>query len=381
MNSSPSAEIKKSSVFARYEGLDSFRVISSFYVVLGHAYISSGSIPELKPFLRIITFSFPFIVMSSFFVLTRALLAKPDITFKQFFVNSAKRLWIPMFVWTMIYSVFWGFVFPLVRSKDAFVFPPLTRIFSGYMHLWFLEFLFVGSLLLYLLLWLRKKRKISRLKIVFVSAALTIGGEVLFNHFFQPDKARFKMANVLPGADESLNILISSTILNFFFVLPAVCLALYADEINHLFQKRLFRIISLALVFVCAAVHMSTDAVPYSREIYTLAVFIAALQPWKFPSNTIRLIATYSYAIYILHYALTELLSMFIDYKDIEPTAGFVLFWSVVIYSVSLTAAILLRKFFARDWFLPLIQVGYAKKPKSSPAEIKLPVNAVSELK
>ncbi len=172
------------------------------------------------------------------------------------------------------------------------------------------------------------------------------------------------MTDVLPEAYESLNILLKGTVFHFFFVLPAVCLALYAEEIDNLFKKRNFRILSLAVVFVSAVVYMSTHEIPYLRETYTLAVFIAALQPWKVPNNTVRLIATYSYAIYILHLLPVEILPMIVKYTKVEINSAFVIISSIIIYLASLTTAILLRKLFPCDWFLPLVPVGYVKKPK-----------------
>ena len=147
-----------------------------------------------------------------------------------------------------------------------------------------------------------------------------------------------------------------------FFVLPAICLALNVDIIENLYRKPIFRILSLVFVFICAVIHMSTTAVPYSREIYTLSVFIAALQPWKVSSKTIHLIAAYSYVIYILHYLPVELLSLISRHLKIEFTGGFVLMWSIIIYSISLISGILLRKLIPIDWLFPLIPIGHQKK-------------------
>ncbi len=59
-----------------------------------------------------------------------------------------------------------------------------------------------------------------------------------------------------------------------------------------------------------------------------------------------------------------EMLSMVSRYLKVEFTAGFVVLWSVIIYSVSLAAAILLRKMFPKDWLIPLIPISYQKKTK-----------------
>jgi H+/Cl- antiporter ClcA len=254
----------------RYEGLDAFRVVSSFYVVFGHVYTFSGSPDALKSLFQAVTFSFPIIVMSSFFLLTRALLAKPDIGFGKYFSNSVRRLWIPFFVWTVIYSLMWSFIFPAIRGYTSFAFPSVTRLFSGYMHLWFLEFLFLGSLLFYLMLKWCRNRKFTRLRLVAICLSLTVASEILFKILFNPDRANFKTNTLLPQADESLNVLINGSVLHLFFAAIAVCLALYSKEINKLFENRVSRIVSLTAAFVCGLIYMTVPSIPYLREAYIL---------------------------------------------------------------------------------------------------------------
>lgn len=185
MDSQSLPTINETSPSQRYEGLDVFRGFAAFGVVWLHTFLaaagntadSNSLAGESIAWLKLRDFSLPLIVLSSFFVLTISLLQKQESKFSSFFIKRFKRLWIPLFIWTTFYCLMWAFVMPRIfgwqyygklNSIDVFI--------SGYMHLWFLQFILLGSLIVYpVLRWLRGKSAAERTKIsvlLFLAAAV-----------------------------------------------------------------------------------------------------------------------------------------------------------------------------------------------------------------
>jgi peptidoglycan/LPS O-acetylase OafA/YrhL len=132
-----------------YEGLDAMRVFSSFGVVFLHVCAATGTPQSLETFLKFRDFALPVLVMMSFFLLTASFIRHEEKDFGQFFIRRFARLWIPFFVWTLFYILLTCFLVPLMTGfQAAESFSPLVFL-TGYRHLWYLQFLFIGSLLVY----------------------------------------------------------------------------------------------------------------------------------------------------------------------------------------------------------------------------------------
>ena len=155
MNSLSSPEIIETSSSGRYEGLDAFRGLAAFGVVLAHTFqaakvnvVNTGGLNGgLNPWLKLRDFSLPLIVMSSFFVLTISIIRKPDSKFSSFFTKRFKRLWLPLFIWTNIYCLIWALVMlEVIGWNKSGRMPSIDIFISGYKHLWFFKFIFLVSL-------------------------------------------------------------------------------------------------------------------------------------------------------------------------------------------------------------------------------------------
>ena len=351
--------------FPRYEGLDGLRVAASFGIVFLHVTVAAGSPNALELFLKFRDSALPLMVMASFFLLTVSLTRKPDGGFAGFFSRRLKRLWLPLIVWSFVYSLTEAFVIPVLFGfAPAGEMPSPIVFFTGYRHLWFLQFIFVGSLLIYpFICWLNGERKPARAKLSFFCFCLTFLYGFLFYSFL---KNYTDWDSFSPETDGNLKLFISQAGNYILYIPIAVGCGLMRGRINDLFARAAFRRLSLAVVLVAMAIHVGTNGVPFTKEIYGIAVFLAALQPWKkIPSRTLQTLASYSYGIYILHFLPVQILWMFVAYRNFEPGGAAVFGITVIVYFTSLAAAALIRKLFPAEWLLPLVPISRASEPQN----------------
>lgn len=345
----------------RYEGLDIFRAVASFGVVLLHVHVSVGHPESLNWLIKLRDFALPLMVISSFFLLTISLTRKPHTDFRDFFNKRLKRLWIPFIVWTLIYCGIWTFFVPAILGEESFgSFPSLSVLLTGYMHLWFLQFIFAGSLLIYpLLCYNAENRNFSRLKTSILCFFATFIYAGLF-HLLLRNYTDWEYSN--PDLDANLRLFISQVSAYTLYVPTGIGIGLAADKINRLFKSSFFRIISAALVGLAAIVHTMPYEIPFSREIYGISVFFFAIQPWRKTKLTfVYTLAAYSYGIYILHFGMAQALSLLAHYQVVELDEIGIIAASVVIYFLSFAAASALRKLTPWNYFLPLVPVDSAK--------------------
>jgi peptidoglycan/LPS O-acetylase OafA/YrhL len=373
MNSPSSPETSKTSSSQRYEGLDAFRGFAAFGVVWLHTFISGttglanpgGLGIESIGWLRLRDFSLPLIVMSSFFVLTISILRKPESKFSGFFTTRFKRLWIPLFIWTSVYCLMWTFVMPLVLGWNSFGKLPSVDVFiGGYMHLWFLQFIFLGSLIVYpVLCWLRSKSEAERMKIsilFFLAAAIyAVVFKLLIQPIIKPSLFPFEPSM-------SFMIFIVQASKYAFFIPIAVGLGILSDKINNFYKQNGFRIFSLASVLFSLILHLTVEHSALTAPTYGIAVFMAALQPWKrIPYRLVYISAAYSYGIYILHFFLCDVFQLLVSRGKPELDSAAIFSISVLFYVLSFGVAVLLRKIIPMDWFIPLVPVGLKRSERN----------------
>lgn len=161
--------------------------------------------------------------------------------------------------------------------------------------------------------------------------------------------------------DINLQIFIDQTSRYLFYIPLGIGLGLLCKHINSIFENAFFRKISLVLVIIGILLH-TKFFVPFSQEIYGLAVFLAALQPWKkIPSDLWKKFVAHSYGIYILHFFLVQLLWLFTVNFSFEINAAKMVFAALIIYLLSFSCAVLITKFFPFEWLLPLIKIKRVK--------------------
>lgn len=338
---------------ARYDGIDAFRVVGIYTVVYYHFHLAWGQQIPITWFERLRGCAFPFVIMTSFFVLSRSILSKPERGFRRFFTGRFKRIEIPFLIWTFIYWVLLGVFLPLAKGKPVAQ-PQATWLISGIAHLWFLQFLFLGSLVLYPLLDFYSSRKRYRWQIALACVVAALAHVV----WLRPILEHSIKGGGLSHLEVHLQILIYEVNDYFPYIPLALAIALYADKISAFYQRRANRVLALFAVALIMFVHLVNDSLPFTKGIYSLVVFLALLQP--IPArivNSLRPIATYSYPIYILHLLVSSVVVSFLYRSRIEPSASLVLLGSVLIFGLSLLASVVMRRLFPWDWFLPLIPI------------------------
>ena len=343
---------------ARYNGLDAFRSLSIFGVVVIHfsQVLRLPGSPALEALIRLRDCSFPIIVLTSFFVMTRSIIAKPDRGFGRFAANRVTRLAVPCLIWTGVYWVLWEVAGPLWRGSSA-SWPPPTIWLSGYLHLWFLQFLFVGALAAYpAVRFIVRHPRLTPLYVgAFMAAAVAYG---LWGRQYLSERALSVWMN---QTDESLRVAAIKTGAWMRYIPVGVMIAFCADSIGTLYKSAAFRAATLAVAAAALLLHVSSAAPAVSRSMYSVAVFLVLLRPW--PPGACRWLlpaARYSYPIYILHPAVAQVFAgaLALGLGQVPSSLLGLIAGSVVVFSLSGITAALLRRLLPADWFLPLVPVG-----------------------
>jgi hypothetical protein len=247
---------------------------------------------------------------------------------------------------------------PKILGWNSFGQMPSIDVFiSGYMHLWFLQFIFLGSLIVYPALhWLRSKSEPERIKIsilFFLTAGIYA---IVLNLFIQ---SIIQHSLLLFKPSPSLVIFTTQASKYAFFIPVAIGLGLLSNKISNLYRQNDFRIYSLIAVLFSLIIHLTLEYSELTAPVYGIAVFVAALQPWKrIPFRLVYISAAYSYGIYIFHYLLCEVLQILVIKGENKLNSTAIFSISILFYVMSFGVAVLLRKMIPVDWFVPLVPVG-----------------------
>ncbi len=290
---------------ARYDGLDVFRSLSIYGVVVIHFSLGLGlrSTPGLELVIRLRDCSFPIIVLTSYFVMTRSLMARPDRRFGHFAAGRFTRLAVPCLIWTALYWVMCEVAEPLWSGASP-SWPPLTVWLTGFVHLWFLQFLFLGC-----------GGGVSRHPLHRPASAAELGvrgrlrgGGRGLRTLGAPAPHRARAGGVVqPTPTTSLRLAAAKGVVWAKFIPVGVAMAFLADSIDALYRRPVFRAATLVAAAAAMFLHVSSAAPEVSRSLYSLAVFVVLLRPWPPGAlDWLRPAAKYSYPVYIIHPAVAQ---------------------------------------------------------------------------
>jgi hypothetical protein len=331
--------------------------VGIYAVVLIHFYQGMGLAwsPSIDLLIRLRDCAFPAVVLTSFFVLTRSLFRSPDRSFRQFLTGRFWRLEMPCVVWSSLYWLMWGVLGPLAAGGRA-SWPPASLWLSGFAHLWFLQFLFVGSVVAYPLIRAIARQPGHR----WLIAASCLAATFAYGMWGRPYLQVHIMGGWLDQADQSLRGGIRQTIAYTQYIPAALAVALAADTITGLYERFRFRALSLGAVATTLAVHVSSAGPGFSRILYSLAVFIALVQPWpRSAVGWLLPVSRYAYPIYILHPAVAQVVLVpFLVWPHLTVSLASVVAGSVLVFAASGLLGAVLRIVCPWDWFLPLVPVG-----------------------
>lgn len=357
----------------RYEGLDAFRPVAAFGVIVLHLGFMRDAGMSLTWLMRLRDCALPFLVMCSFFLMARSVWRKPESEFRRFASLRFKYIGLPFFVWTFIYCAVWDVVRPLTKGAGV-SWPDLTLLVSGYVHLWYLQVLLLGSLALYPLLRLAARAGRRQVALVFIAGALC--------HALWLAPALDARINAywLEQNHSRLHTLIAGANTCLLYILLAVVVALYADKIAGAYRYRSARLLSLAFVAAAMLLHCSAYTNFGTRIVYSVSLFVTLLQPVPaFLARALRPLGKYSYPIYILHFGISYVVSGAFSRAHVATSAVSLLAGSAAIFCASVLCAIFIRALFRCEWLLPLVPltaVRPAVKPRHSLGAIPEPASA-----
>ena len=298
------AQPPDASARARYDGLDVFRSLSIFGVVVIHFSLGLElrSTPGLELVIRLRDCSFPIIVLTSFFVMTRSLMARPDRTFGRFAAGRFTRLAVPCFIWTALYRVLWKVAGPLWRGGSP-SWPPLTVWLTGFVHLWFLQFLFLSAVAAYPVI----RFIVRRPRLHWVFAAGFAAAAAAYALWGRQDLTEHALVLWISQADEHLRLAAPKAVVWARYIPVGIAMAFLADSIDAWYRRPVFRAATMVAAAAATLLHVSAAAPGVSRSLYSLAIFVVLLRPWSPGSlDWLRPAARYSYPVYIIHPAVAQ---------------------------------------------------------------------------
>lgn len=325
-----------------------------FAVILIHVVLMFGE-ETTTWYIRIRDFAFPVIVLSSFYLLTQSVW-KRKTSFRRGVRLRIERLLVPAVIWSLIYWIGWNPMVALLtdRPLTAPPMPTLQLLVGGFMHLWYLMFLCYGSIAI----------------LGLMRAAQRVGQERWLGHAWlwllvaivYQVWVRDPLLNVVAPMGElgspSWFVFKRQSLILVSYIPVGVALGLLAGRITRAGQARIVRYGAAAVAVVLAGLHTVGVDWQYARDCFSLAVFLAFLMPWN-----VRGIqwwappASESYAIYILHYGVAQVLVFVAQRFEVEARLITIGATSIAVYVACFLMARAARRVPMFNWLLPRVPV------------------------
>jgi peptidoglycan/LPS O-acetylase OafA/YrhL len=359
----------------RFLGIELFRGLSTYAVILAHSGDENWGIPILSNAIEFrlhFYFAVPFFLAAAFFFMT----AKPEIAYSQrFWKSRLERIVIPYIIWSFIFWISRVIIFTLSKKFDRLqqlLQDPLSVSFFGgaSYHLYFLPLLMAGTFLM-LSIKLFTNPKISAL-----SLALFTVISIIFYHLLEVTGNSFQLGNNISFQGLYSNWHINSEqnpLLRLFLVefswmircLPYFFVALILHkslpEINFLYN----RLFSLGLAVLCLLCNtLGLMFLPGSLQevimAYLLLLFGISLSHHFRSILTTNLAASVglcSFGIYLIHPFIMNISKYFISKllpgitSSISIPSMLVLSISCFLISWTLVAYLIKQKFISKYLF------------------------------
>jgi hypothetical protein len=353
----------------RYDGLDLFRSVSMFSVVLLHVHVLSGG-GRGDVILLLRDFAFPGLIMGSFFVIAVAFDRKPFWSFRDVVRARVMRLLVPSLVWSYLYWIGWWMIRPLLLGQAPLL-PPLSLALTSYMHFWFLHLVFVITVAWAPLLGWVARGRLRRGPVVAACAALAVIYPIVIEPWLRaaigPGTYQSLPAGAYPAPDWRQCVELMAPFLAF---IPAgVAIGLAHRTIRRWYASRAFRAATVLAAVAALVVHVSPVHGMLTRESYAVAVFLTILRPIRpRPYTVARTLARWSFVIYILHFAGAIVFSSALRWSGIAVSEVTSLLGTILVVGVSLATGVILRRLLPVDWLLPVVAVAPAQTTTVPPA-------------
>lgn len=349
----------------RLLGIDLCRGLAAFAVIVVHSGDETWGVPVsywALQFRLFFYFAVPFFLAVSFFFTTQNL--SKNISF-QFWKTKFQRIIIPYVVWSIFYLVF-GTTFSLITHQsdriNAWREDPISIIFFGSAsyHLYFLPLLFSGTLLVFLLTNLIKRR--NGIKIIVVLSIVSI----IFNEIITLSGNSFQL-NPPVAFTSLLNLIdpnsIEYQIARFFLMqvawmlkcLPYLCIAIILNNLILRVNPSIFKNRSAVFLFFTIFIFANTFRARFIISelspiiiAFSLLIFGICLSNYLKENNIIISLGNCSFGIYLIHPVLkriiTSILSFAIPQLAIKVTVFSILCFSITTFLVSWLVVLILMQ-------------------------------------
>lgn len=280
----PASAVAAAAPATRMPMFDAMRVLAAFGVVWMHT-------PQEGPWLKVantVRFGVAFFTMAALILLARSLDRRPEQRLLDYAAGRAKRLIVPLLLWTTIYVAFYA-AMNRAFGMTVYIQPNAGLLVGGAaVHLWFLPFILFACVAAFPLL--QAVQAAPQSKVWLVPVLLSAGVASAF----------------IPRNFDHLNHGIRIFFLNATWAVPTYFFGLAAAL---LYPKQLagawrFVIPSVGLILFAAAAALAWKGVqsPAIQAAKGLAVAMVALTPWS--PRFVRVLAkfgTLSFGVYLVH--------------------------------------------------------------------------------
>jgi hypothetical protein len=306
-------------------------------------------------YIRIRDFAFPVIVLSSFYLLTQAVV-RQSAGFWMGLRRRTERLAAPAMVWSLLYWYAWPAMVALLTDESLYLMPLPTwhLLVGGFMHLWYLMFLYFTSITFLGLMEgarrIGQERWLSRPWLWLLLAAVYL--------VWVRDPLLYAVAPLGELGSQSWFLFKRQSLIMATYIAVGVALGLMAGRISRAGRIPVVRYGAAAVAVVLAALYAVGPHWQYARECFSLTVFLAFLMPWRIPG--VRWWgppASESYAIYILHYGVAQAVVLMVLRFTTEVGLGTIVATTAGVYALCFLIATVGRRLALFNWLLPRVPV------------------------
>jgi hypothetical protein len=338
----------------RYEGVDNFRVAAALGVVFLHVALRVDRGASLSTWFPLRDFTLPFFTMATFFFMTHSLLRNPSALFGPWLQKRFLRLEIPFLVWSFLYTLGVYFLNGIYNGRGLHPFP-VSRLLIGYAHLWFLQFLFVTSPGVFLLLrCLSRRRGLASLSALpFVAAGIAWTATLRSS---EPWYATLSRSLQLEGQGTFFLSMVADTM---GYIPLGIGLALVSDRIRAGYRNPWVRWLAVLVVGAAGWLFLRNPVDPLIRMLYSSTLFVAVLQPW--PGSVTRWLrpaVEQSYGIYVLHLFFVHSTVPLLRRAGLVSPVELTLVSSVLVFGLSLATCLWLQRYALGRTLLPSLTPG-----------------------
>lgn len=334
----------------RFVLIDLFRFICAAWVIWIHVPQSDYFLPSVSSTRFRMAF---FTLLAVFFQLYT--FDRREHPFLQYFVTRFRRVYLPFLAWVVIYVPV-RLLFKTVVTHDPFpMLSPLLLIF-GYLHLWFLPFVFLVGLAIYPLAQFAVHHQRWWGYFIIGGAVLAIAGAL----FIRPIAQR-----LLPDHTYVIELL------------PCVplgfsCYFMWCRTRALALPRGLIAAVALIFFAAMVAIQLHSAPLPITECLAALGLLVAALQPLKVPlTGWLGRLGRYAFGMYVVHFLFIGMcIFLRTSVLSLKPSWWYDLVTFALCVPASLFATMALAHFRVTAWLVPTGEKHLQEKKARRPSPL-----------